>query len=895
MGIETQAPSFSWKLSSEIQADHQTAYRIILADSEEAILKGNGTIWDSQRIRTGQSLNVRYPGKALRETTRYWWAVKVWDAKGQEQDWSEAEWFETGIFGEEGWKGARWIGLAEDHRSKEYSSRPLQIRTMDAPRMEISHASPVLRKEFTVDKKMKKVRIYLAGLGYNELYVNGERVGDAVLNPGQTSYDKRAFYEVYDISDLIQDGPNVLGVMLGNGFYGQSMAFGVKFLNYGVPALKCIARIEYEDGTAEELVSNESWLSHTGPVVFDNVYAGETYDAREEIVAWNQVGCKFDSWQKAKVLEDVDVPKLSAQLLQPIRQIQTLTAVDFYQTDKGTYIYDFGQNIAGWAKIKVDEDAGKLVSMRYSEILSKDGQDLNTATTGGHATGFDQIDQYICKGEGDEVWEPRFTYHGFRYVEVSGISDPSLESLKASLVHSDVQRAGQFECSDPLLNRIYTTSLWTIVDNLHSVPEDCPHREKCAWLGDAHASVEAMNNNFDMSRFWIKFMKDVETNLGEGDQTYEKIPATAGIPTNIAVGRRVCQEARPDWGAAIILVPWSNYLYYGNERILEENYEHMVRWMSYLHAYLKDHILYQGYGDWCPPGGNRGARDKVAVELTSTAFYYHSLVLMSKISALLGNEAEAGPYSSEALLIRNAFNNKFLNMETMSYGTQTGTAVALDMGLVPDGLEKKVAEAMVRVELQEKFDGHFNTGIHGAKRLYDQMSKYGYETELFEMIRKKTFPSYGYLFDHGFTTWPESFHDYDASEEAIQSGSHNHPMQAGFAMWFHRHLGGIQLDEDHAGFSRFTIRPFGIHELEYVNSSYESIYGTIKSNWRSEDGEFILEVEIPVNSSATVFVPAESEKDVILPPGVKKGKFMEGRLLVEVPSGAYIFTSKPKV
>jgi len=317
LGIETQTPRFSWKLSSEMQGDRQTAYQVILADSEEAIKKGNGTIWDTQRVQSDQSLNVVYQGETLKETTRYWWAVKVWDADGHEQDWSEAEWFETGIFGEEGWKGAKWIGLAEDHRSKEYSSRPLQIRTMDAPRLETSHASPVLRKEFSLDRKMKQARIYLAGLGYNELYVNGERVDDAVLNPGQTSYDKRAFYDVYDISGLVKDGPNVLGVMLGNGFYGQSMAFGVKFLNYGVPALKCIALIEYDDGTVEELVSNESWLSHTGPVVFDNVYAGETYDAREEIVAWNRVDCNFDSWQKAKVLKDVDVPILTAQLLQP--------------------------------------------------------------------------------------------------------------------------------------------------------------------------------------------------------------------------------------------------------------------------------------------------------------------------------------------------------------------------------------------------------------------------------------------------------------------------------------------------------------------------------------------------------------------------------------------------
>ncbi len=891
MGIETKSPRFSWQLHAKQNGESQSAYRIIVSDSEEAVNKGLGNLWDSQKIQSEQSINIVYQGGELMQMKRFWWRVKVWNSKGEEQSWSEPEWFETGILSASLWEGVKWIGLSEDNRPEAYKSRPLKIRSMVEPVMETSHAAPLFRKELTLEKKVKNARMYLVGLGYNELYINGKRVGDAVLNPGQTSYDKRAFYEVYDIVPFLNKGSNVFGVMLGNGFYGQSMAFGVKFLNYGEPVLKCLTHFEYEDGTSEIIGSDESWLSSTGPVVFDNVYAGETYDAREEIPGWNQVECDFKDWQNADLKEDVDVPYLTAQLLQPIRKIQTLDAVDFYETAKGTYIFDFGQNIAGWAKIKVSEEAGKSISIRYSEILSPDGKELETATTGGHATGFDQIDQYICKGEGEEQWEPRFTYHGFRYAEVKGITDPNISSVKAVLVHSDVPRVGHFECSDLLLNRIYSTSLWTIVDNLHSVPEDCPHREKCAWLGDAHASVEAMNYNFGMSRFWIKFMKDMESNLGTGDHTYEKIPATAGIPTNIAVGRRVCQEARPDWGAALILVPWSNYLYYGNERILQENYEHMVRWMAYLQAYLKDHILYQGYGDWCPPGGNRGAEDKVAVELTSTAFYYHSLVLMSKISNLLGEEIKADSYLEEAALIRKAFNDKFLDQETYSYGTQTGTAVALDMGLVPQGLEGQVVEALVEKELLEKYDGHFNTGIHGAKRLYDQMSLYGYEEELFDMVRKKDFPSYTYLFENGFTTWPESFHDYDSSEDAIKQGSHNHPMQAGFAMWFHRHLGGIQGDENFPGFKRFIIHPFGYNHLEYVHSSYESLYGTIVSNWTSRDGQFILDVEIPVNTRATVYIPASSEEDVELAPGIRKLSFTEGKLKLEVPSGKYTITS----
>lgn len=863
-GIETQSPRFGWKLVSLQNGEKQTAYRILVADSEEALKKANGNVWDSKKVESDESNNISFGGEELLPAKRYFWKTKVWNASNQEQEWSDIQHFETGLFSEKDWQGANWIGLSHDTRSSLLKSRPIQTRNMSVSRSETSHASPLFRKEVFIDQDIRAARVYITGLGYNELYVNGKRIGDAVLNPGQSSYDKRAFYDIYDISSMLQKGKNAMGVMLGNGFYGQNMAFGVKFLDYGEPALKCLIRIDYIEGGTEYIITDDSWKSTVGPVVFDNVYAGESYDARYEIPDWSQPDCNYTEWADAKIRNELDIPTLTAQLIPPVKKIKYMPAVEWYKTNSGKYIYDIGQNISGWAKIRVNEPAGTKITLRYSEILTPDKQDLEPNTTGVSATGFVQTDIYICKGGGEESWEPRFTYQGFRYIEVDGITNPDKNSVEACFVRTDVERTGTFTCSDDLLNQIYETSLWTIEGNLHSVPEDCPHREKCAWLGDAHTSVEVMNYNFDMRRFWKKFMDDVESNLGQGVQTYEGLPATPGIPTNIAVGRRVCQEARPDWGAAVIIVPWENYLFYNNKQILEDNYQHMVRWMEYVKNYLKDDILYQGYGDWCHPDWDGRTGVKTNVALTSTAYYYYSLQLMSEISRLLNKPKEAEEYLAEMSPVKTAFNKKFYDSELQTYGTQTANAMALETGLVPDGLEGAVAKSLAELELSQKKEGHFYTGIHGAKRMFNQLSKYAYEDALFTMLHKESFPSFQYLFDHGFTTWPEAFKNYDLSEEIIREGSHNHPMQSGFAMWFHRSVGGIQINELYPGFKHFIIKPFGFKHLRFAQADYQSIYGLISSEWKVENGVFTHEITIPVNSSASIFVPAKEESSVEL-------------------------------
>ncbi|MCY2924815.1 MAG: family 78 glycoside hydrolase catalytic domain, partial [Planctomycetota bacterium] len=540
-------------------------------------------------------------------------------------------------------KDADWIRFARDTRNSPLAKREIQIKSMPAPKLIEAFPSPLFRREFEVKPGVKRARAYICGLGYAELYLNGQRVGDASLDPGQTTYDARAFYVTPDLTRSLRPGRNAVGVMLGNGFFGQNHAFNVDWLANGKPVLLAKIFVDYADGTTQCLTTDESWKAETGPILYDNVYGGETYDARRERAGWTQPGYDDSQWQPAMKAEPV-TGKLQAQMIPPIRCLKTLKPQRVFAGEAGKWIFDLGQNIAGWARISLKAPAGTQVTLRFAEILMPDGKSLDHATTGVFATGLTQTDVYVCKGGGVETWQPRFTYHGFRYVEVTGLpSKPRPDFLDGVLVRSDVRRAGSFACSDETLNRIYRTSLWTIEDNLHSTSEDCPHREKCGWLGDAHAVGETAIFNFDMAQFWTKFVDDIETGLGRGGATYWGQKATPGIPCNIAVGRRLCQEARPDWGSAYVLLPWYLYEYYGDTDVFTRHYDHLKSWINYVKGLREEGIVVRGYGDWCPPGGNENM--ECPPPLTSTAFFYGTLRIMENFALQLGKADEAAGFA----------------------------------------------------------------------------------------------------------------------------------------------------------------------------------------------------------------------------------------------------------
>ncbi|MDF7824526.1 family 78 glycoside hydrolase catalytic domain [Pontiellaceae bacterium B12227] len=837
---------------------------------------------------------------------------------------------------------AKWIGFTKDTREAGLAKRASLYRNQPKPVQRRTYPAPLLRKEFTVEKPVRAATVIVCGLGLHELVLNGVKVGDRVLDPAQTTYDKRAFYTVHDVTRQLRQGANAIGLMLGNGFYGQNFAFGGG-LGYGPPRAQMGLLIQYTDGTTDRVVTDESWRAAQGAVLFDNIYAGETYDARRELSGWSSPGFDAAEWEPVRTLA-APGGQLEEQLMEPMRKIRPVNPVAVFPAGNGEWIVDLGQNITGWLQIRVDEPRGTQIRMRFAELLMPDGKSIDTASTGVHVTSADQMDVYVCKGGGVEEWEPRFTYHGFRYVQIAGLSrKPVAADFTGWLVRTDVARIGRFECSDPLIQKFYEVSMWTIEDNLQGLLSDCPHRERCAWMGDMHAVGEAASCNFDLRKFWRKASADMQTVLGANPPHNEGgLPRDPRAPCNIAVGRRLCQQARPDWGAATVLVPWFSYLYYGDLDLVREAWPMMTGWMAFLEEFaVKDGLIAAGYGDWCPPGSNSQIDTPVA--LTSTALYYQSLEAMRRMAAALGKPSEASRFAAQAGVVQQAFNARFykesevpvepvpsgtsivlikalygvpsrqvdlteklrglvdggaysfkvsnrfagkdpapgkrktleleytLNGESKkqtlneneigylvtesigSYGSQTGTAMALHVGLVPDGKAQAVGDGLAAL-IMKKSGGRYTTGIFGHRPLYTMLNDHGHADITRHLWSLTDWPSLGFLTEqHGLTTWPEVPFDWPAGER-YRRNSFNHPMHSGFAVAFHESIGGIRPDPEHPGFKRFILKPCFLPGLAWAKAEYRSAYGLISSRWERDGDAVVWNVTVPENSSATVLL-----------------------------------------
>ncbi|MCF7817027.1 MAG: family 78 glycoside hydrolase catalytic domain, partial [Kiritimatiellales bacterium] len=690
--LDCSAPRLSWRLADQQCGARQTACQILVGSSADMLAHGKGDLWDSGEVQSDQSVFVSYAGRPLHSRQTVFWKVRIKDQKGEWSPWSSTASWRMGLLDSTDWGTAQWIRIKNDTRTSALMRRPF-VRENGAAVDRKTLPSPVLRKEFQIGKPVKQAMAYVCGLGYFELYVNGGKTGDHVLDPVQTTYDKRVCYVGFDITRQLQSGGNAVGLMLGNGFFGQDFAFGTGLV-YGPPVAIGLLAVEYTDGTTETITTGPDWKAAMGPVVFDNVYVGETYDARLEIPGWNRPGFDDRAWQSAATVA-APTKKLIAQMVPPIKKIRTVVPVGILPGTNGTWIVDMGQNMTGWLRIRVQGESGRQIHMRFGEVLMPDGNEIDTATTGTHVTGGDQTDIYVCKGGGVEEWEPRFTYHGFRYVQIDGLGQkPQLSDFTGWLVRTAAERIGHFQCSDERINTFYNVSMWTIEDNLQGILTDCPHRERCAWMGDMHAVGEAASYNFDLMRFWRKSSADMETVLGAAAPRKEGgLPSDPRAPCNIAVGKRLCQQARPDWGVATVLVPWFNWLYFGDFETVETAWPMMAGWMDFLAEFaVKDGIIEEGYGDWCPPGSNSEIDTPVA--LTSTAFYYQSLEAMRRMAAALGKSADAARYAAQATVVKQAFIARFYDSQQHHFGSQTGPAVALHSGLAPDGQEQAVADGL---------------------------------------------------------------------------------------------------------------------------------------------------------------------------------------------------------
>lgn len=864
LGIDQEHPRLSWQMESDERGQKQTAYRVIVSGSRSELEADRGDLWDSGKVMSGDTLQIYYSGKPLGSRQRCFWKVRVWDKDGKTR-WSESAHWEMALLKASDWQ-AKWIGRTAD--------------TNDT-------VAPLFRREFRLEGRVRQARAYVCGLGYFEIYVNGQRVGNHWLDPGYTRYDRRVLYVTHDVTDLLKRGDNAVGVILGNGWFNVPNKAAWDFDRApwrASPRLLCQLEVEFTDGQRVTIVSDGKWKTAASPIVYNTIYSGEIYDARRELAGWDRAGFDDSRWEAALVLE---APKgrLVAQMMPAIETDRTLEAKTVSEPKPGVYVIDFGQNLSGHCELQVRAAAGTRVEMKYGERLTKDGL-LDQAAIAQHLIRFDsnqlfQTDTYICKGSGLEKWHSRFSYYGFRYVQVTGLLErPGKDTLRAVYFHSAVPVAGQFECSNALLNRIWEAARWSYLGNLQGLPTDCPHREKNGWTGDAHLAAEQAMFNYFPAAVYTKWLQDLDDEL-RPDGRLPGIVPTSGWGYQWGNG--------PAWDSAFILIPYYQFLYYGNTEEFRRHYEGMKRYVDYLTSRARDGIVKIGLNDWAP------FQTKTEAGITDTAYYYVDAKVVALAAEQLGKRDDAQRYNELAGRIKEAFNGKFYHPDNGTYdnGSQTALSCALYQGLVEPAIQPTVLSNLVAAVRERNW--HIDTGILGAKYLLNTLTENGRTDVAYRIASQKDLPSWGWWIEQGATTlW----------EEWRGDASRFHIMYGDISAWFYKALCGINPDPSAAGFKHFYIKPNVVGDLTSARAEYHSVRGKIVSDWKVVEGEFRLNLTIPANTSTTVSLPIvdsskvrESGKEANKSNGVVFVREETNRSVFEVSSGNYDFRgplAKPK-
>jgi alpha-L-rhamnosidase len=827
-------PHFSWKIAGNTSDLWQSAYRILIADNIDNLKKDVGNIWDTGIQRSDFQQHSKYSGGKLKNGESYYAKIQIWDQNDRKSSWSNTVQFFVPIDYPADWQ-AEWIT---------YQYHP------DA-------ALPVFRNSFQTESRnqIQFARLYVSAPGFYEAYLNGNKIGENVLDPGQTNYEDYAFYTAYEIDLKYLQDKNVLGIMLGNGWYNQNQVWDKRMI-YGQPVFICQLVVQYKNGTREIVGSDTNWKWRNGPITYSNIYGGETYDANLEINDWFIYELQDQSWKNA-LLADTHPVDLFEQFADPIQKMDSLDVANIIDLNNGKYILDFGQNFSGWARLSIRGEKGQKIVMRHVEVLDSNNN-INPVTTGVTATKVIQTATYVCKGQGLEVWEPRFTYFGFRFVEVEGLkASPAKDLLKGIVVYSSVPHTGFFNCSEENINRLHKLANWTIISNIHGIPTDCPHREKCGWTGDVQAFAQAFMYNYDAQRFLTKYLFDLRSSAREEQLStyyrnsfYDRISAIKpkGIPPMVVPGKRTGGIASPDWGTVTVQLPWYLYLYYGDSLVLNEFYPDMKTWVEYIHSKKENGIIPHGLGDWCPPQGVRNI--DCPVPISSTAFHILDVGIMKRTANVFEKKEDYEYFSSMLEELKRDFNIRFFDSINHTYGSQTADAMALDLEIVPEKHKRRVASSIIN-NINEKFDGFISTGIFGLSRIFKVLSENGFEEEAFRLLTKRGHNSFAYMWEEfDATTLWEVLPVLEYNER-----SHSHPMQAGYDAWFYSGLAGINPVPDAPGFKEIVFKPYLTRQMNSAEATHESLFGTIRSSWSRNDDKMSWELTIPNNSRGKVYIP----------------------------------------
>ncbi|WP_377113682.1 alpha-L-rhamnosidase [Mucilaginibacter litoreus] len=853
IGVDEKHPRLSWQINDSRQGALQSAYTVLLSTDSVQLASGKNLAWNSGKVKSSAIL-IAYHGSALQPFTRYYWKVRTWDKNGALQNDSKITFFETGMMGINNWTGS-WI------------SDGGSINTLKAP---------YFRKTFNAIKKVHSARAYIAVGGLYELYINGEKIGNHRLDPMYTRFDRRNLYVTYDVTKQLQDGKNAIGVILGNGWYNhQSLAvWNFDRAPWRQRPTFCLdLKITYEDGTTQTIFTDESWKTHSGPIVFNSIYTGEHYDSRQEIPGWNTVNFDDSKWLETSY-RAAPSKNIVSQVMVPIRNVEEIVTKSIMKFSDTNYVVDFGRNFSGVSRLKLRGDSGTVVRIAHGERLYKD------AVKKGHVdlsnidvyyrpkdnTDPYQTDIVTLNGKGTVDFMPRFNYKGFQYVEVHSNKPIQLqkEDVTAYFMHSDVEPAGRLSSSNPLIDKLWAATNASYLSNLFGYPTDCPQREKNGWTGDGHFAVETGLFNFDGISVYEKWLGDHRDEQQPNGVLPDIIP-TGGWGYGTANGT--------DWTSTIAIIPWNLYLFYGDSKPLADNYNNIKAYVNYVNKISPTGLTTFGRGDWVP------VKSSSSLEYTSSIYFYVDATILSKAAALLGNIKDQQYYSQLAARIRKAINDKYFDKTSCTYGSgvQTELSMALQWNVVPDEYRTKLAENLAKRVAKDRM--HIDVGVLGAKAILNALSANGQAETAYKLASQDTYPSWGWWIVNGATTLYENW-DINASRDI----SLNHMMFGEIGGWFFKGLGGINVDEKHPGFKNILLKPNFVAGLNYFTVSHNGPYGNIISSWKREGKNVVYDVTVPANSSADITFPDADNSKVNL-----NGATINSKLPYHVVAGVYRF------
>jgi alpha-L-rhamnosidase len=906
LSIETHHPEFSWIVPLAGRGRRQSAFQILVASAPERLEPGKADLWDSGKVQSARSTGIHYAGRALVSNRDYFWCVGIWDETGKDNGFSRPETFGTPLFKETDWTG-HWIGMGTpDEPCPDPAIYQHGTVTPDVAALEPDLRAPLLRQEFTLPKAVRRARAFVCGLGLFELRLNGAKVGDDVLATPRTDFRKRVLYSTYDITSHLKAGVNAVGLMLGNGWFnGQKRYWGWQMQWYGSPRAIIQVEIEFEDGLRQQVVSDDSWQGSWSPITFNCIYDGERYDARLEQPGWDTAGFDCSSWSR---VNQVAAP---GGTLVPVSHeteqvVETLRPVSVKEPEPGVFVFDLGRNITGWVRLAIrGGQAGDVVKLHFGEAQHENGAINTSSNNAAH-----QRDEYTIKGTGEELFEPRFTFHGFQFVELRGYpGNPAQDCVTGCFVRNAVARTGSFECGNDLINKIHRCTLQSQLCNVQmGVPTDDTQRpERLGWGADAWATAHEALYNLSMSRIYRKWIGDFRDGQEECGAV-GMIAPQAGSEEDLV------------WSAAFVMIPWWQYVHYGDQRILEENYPALQRYMDFLEkagqkdvrtvpvAEVINKLLWRcGAGNRLPAKSDRGhiqisqwgdhlstaegfltrANQPLSV---ATAFYYLDVSLMARIARVLGRQDDARIYEDRAARIKEAFNTRFLdpNLGYYDNGMQAAQAWPLAFGLVPEDQRQRVANYLVRSvgETQQRL----TTGYVGTKFAISALSLLGRDDLVWTLATATTYPSWGYMLRHNRTTTCEQWNG--------ERGSLNHaPLGAAIDEWFYWGLAGIRPDETQPGFETIVFSPYLPKDLPWAKASLMTPRGRIACGWRHDGMTATLDITVPANCRAEVHIQTNNPDSILessIPAAeaesVTPVKSAEGKTILGVTSGEYRFT-----